>query len=357
MHFCDGFGEVINRLRDRLTAWKARSLSIRGRLTLIKSVLGSIPIYFLSLFKAPVKVINLLESIRSQFFWGFKENQGGISWVKWGSILLSRNMGGLGMGSLFAKNLSLISKWKWRFLTKENALWRKVIKAFYGVDGGFNLHPSLIGGRGVWCDIIKSILYIESIDPSFNDSFILKVGIGKRTSFWLDLWCGNGVRLKDLFSRLYALDTSQECKVWDRWSVSDGKTSGLGLVTLLVHLRLRLATRTNLAMRGIDIPSTLFPLCESAEESIEHSDIALGRVGNHGQLVLDKIIHGVFQCALWAIWKWCNKVVVAFADSVTKVKGEDIFPSIQCLSMLWINVRCVSPPLFGIAGLQALVYS
>ncbi|GKC11569.1 putative RNA-directed DNA polymerase [Tanacetum coccineum] len=68
MHFCDGLGEVINRLRDRLTAWKARSLSIRGRLTLIKSVLGSIPIYFLSLFKAPVKVINLLESIRSRFF-------------------------------------------------------------------------------------------------------------------------------------------------------------------------------------------------------------------------------------------------------------------------------------------------
>ncbi|GJW93138.1 hypothetical protein Tco_0172810 [Tanacetum coccineum] len=140
-------------------------------------------------------------------------------------------------------------------------------------------------------------------------------------------------------------------------NIADPLTKGLSRELVRESSKEMLATRTNLAMRGIDIPSTLFPLCESAEESIEHSDIALGRVGNHGQLVLDKIIHGVFQCALWAIWKWCNKVVVAFADSVTKVKGEDIFPSIQCLSMLWINVRCVSPPLFGIAGLQALVYS
>ncbi|GKB89145.1 reverse transcriptase domain, reverse transcriptase zinc-binding domain protein, partial [Tanacetum coccineum] len=50
MHLSDGWGEVINRLRNRLSVWKARSLSIGGRLILIKYVLDSIPIYFLSLF-------------------------------------------------------------------------------------------------------------------------------------------------------------------------------------------------------------------------------------------------------------------------------------------------------------------
>ncbi|GKC32595.1 reverse transcriptase domain, reverse transcriptase zinc-binding domain protein [Tanacetum coccineum] len=287
MHFCDGFGEVINRLRDRLTAWKARSLSIRGRLTLIKSVLGSIPIYFLSLFKAPVKVINLLESIRSQFFWGFKENQGGISWVKWGSILLSRNMGGLGMGSLFAKNLSLISKWKWRFLTKENALWRKVIKAFYGVDGGFNLHPSLIGGRGVWCDIIKSILYIESIDPSFNDSFIIKWELEVELFLlaYLVWFPPRGRALDDLDDMVLLISNLSLSDIEDKWSWSrDASGSFKVKIPRKVNICVwrasinRLATRTNLAMRGIDIPSTLFPLCESAEESIEHCLISCSRV-------------------------------------------------------------------------------
>lgn len=60
---------------------------------LIKSILGSLPIYYFSLFKAPQKVIELLESIRCRFFWGFKELQRGICWAKWNSILLNANMG------------------------------------------------------------------------------------------------------------------------------------------------------------------------------------------------------------------------------------------------------------------------
>ncbi|GJX71531.1 putative RNA-directed DNA polymerase, eukaryota, reverse transcriptase zinc-binding domain protein [Tanacetum coccineum] len=76
--FICGWNEVVNRFRSRLSAWKAKALSIGGRLTLVKSVLGSLPIYYLSLFKAPQKIINLLEAIRCRFFWGFKDFQRGI---------------------------------------------------------------------------------------------------------------------------------------------------------------------------------------------------------------------------------------------------------------------------------------
>ncbi|GJU11973.1 hypothetical protein Tco_1134369 [Tanacetum coccineum] len=107
--------------------------------------------------------------------------------VKWDSILLSRNMDGLGVGSLFAKNLSLLSKWKWHFISKENALWRKVIKAFYGADGGLNLNPaSFFGARSIWCEIIKAISSVQSIDSGFNNSFTLKVGF-MIFGFWLGL--------------------------------------------------------------------------------------------------------------------------------------------------------------------------
>ncbi|GJY67327.1 hypothetical protein Tco_0469565 [Tanacetum coccineum] len=44
----------------------------------------------------------------------------------------------MGIGSLHAKNLSLLGKWKWRFLTEKEALWMSVIKAFYGENGGFH---------------------------------------------------------------------------------------------------------------------------------------------------------------------------------------------------------------------------
>ncbi|KAL9999607.1 putative RNA-directed DNA polymerase [Helianthus debilis subsp. tardiflorus] len=53
---------VVSKFKMRLK-WKTNSLSIAGRLTLIKSVLDSLPTYYFSLFKAPKKVINDLEGL------------------------------------------------------------------------------------------------------------------------------------------------------------------------------------------------------------------------------------------------------------------------------------------------------
>ncbi|XP_071688672.1 uncharacterized protein [Rutidosis leptorrhynchoides] len=60
---------VFEKLEKRLADWKAKSLSYDGRLTLIKSVLSRIPLNFFSLYKAPICVINKLESLRRRFFW------------------------------------------------------------------------------------------------------------------------------------------------------------------------------------------------------------------------------------------------------------------------------------------------
>nr|GEU48707.1 RNA-directed DNA polymerase, eukaryota, reverse transcriptase zinc-binding domain protein [Tanacetum cinerariifolium] len=43
----------------------------------------------------------------------------------------------LGIGSIKAKNLALTGKWRWCFLVEHNALWRKVISEIHGSDGGF----------------------------------------------------------------------------------------------------------------------------------------------------------------------------------------------------------------------------
>lgn len=52
-----------------LSKWKGRSLSIGGRLTLIQSVLSSLPLYYFSIFRAPHKVLHQLEKIRRRFLW------------------------------------------------------------------------------------------------------------------------------------------------------------------------------------------------------------------------------------------------------------------------------------------------
>ncbi|GJZ05684.1 RNA-directed DNA polymerase, eukaryota [Tanacetum coccineum] len=58
---------IIQQVVKRLSKWKLKTLSIGGRLTLLKSVLCSIPIYHISIFKVPVEVLKRMESIRSHF--------------------------------------------------------------------------------------------------------------------------------------------------------------------------------------------------------------------------------------------------------------------------------------------------
>ncbi|GJZ83372.1 RNA-directed DNA polymerase, eukaryota, reverse transcriptase zinc-binding domain protein [Tanacetum coccineum] len=94
----------------RLSSWKANLLSIGGRLTLIKSVLGSLGIYYLSIFRAPESVLQDLERIRAKFFWGGNKDKNKMAWVKWPIILNSFDKGGLNIGSLKAFNLALLPK-------------------------------------------------------------------------------------------------------------------------------------------------------------------------------------------------------------------------------------------------------
>nr|GEU68641.1 RNA-directed DNA polymerase, eukaryota [Tanacetum cinerariifolium] len=62
--------DVISKVSSRLSKWKLKLLSIDGRLSLLKSVLTSIPLYHMSIFKVPIGVLNHLESIRRNFFYG-----------------------------------------------------------------------------------------------------------------------------------------------------------------------------------------------------------------------------------------------------------------------------------------------
>ncbi|GJR96224.1 pentatricopeptide repeat-containing protein [Tanacetum coccineum] len=78
----------------------------RGHLTLIKAVLGSLGIYYFSIFK--------------------------------NDVLSSFENGGLNIGSLKAFNLFVLQKWRWRMLSHQDALFVKVIKAFHGQEGGFD---------------------------------------------------------------------------------------------------------------------------------------------------------------------------------------------------------------------------
>ena len=54
---------VIRKCERKLARWKQRHLSFGGRVTLIQSILTSIPIYFFSFFRVPSRIVDKLVSI------------------------------------------------------------------------------------------------------------------------------------------------------------------------------------------------------------------------------------------------------------------------------------------------------
>ncbi|KAL7603581.1 uncharacterized protein LOC111910671 [Lactuca sativa] len=78
-----GWQIIIDRFKKMLSSWKVKLLSIRGLLTLIKSILGSLGIYFFSLFSLPATICHSLEALRVRFFLGVDEGQHRIHWVNW----------------------------------------------------------------------------------------------------------------------------------------------------------------------------------------------------------------------------------------------------------------------------------
>jgi hypothetical protein len=122
---------VVDTMAKRLNSWSGCLLSYGGRLTLINSVLASLPLYFFSFYKAPVGVIKQLNRIQRNFIWGGGTEDKRLCWVKWDQICRPKDEGGLGVKNLETFNRSLLSKWKWRFIQEGEAIWANLLQFRY----------------------------------------------------------------------------------------------------------------------------------------------------------------------------------------------------------------------------------
>ncbi|GAU26327.1 hypothetical protein TSUD_56250 [Trifolium subterraneum] len=208
---------VVSRIRKRLSGWKCKNLSFGGRLILLKFVMSSVPVYFLSFFKAPSGIISSLESMFSHFFWGGCEENRKTSWIKWDSICLNKANGGLGVRRLKEFNFSLLGKWVWRCLEEKDSLWCKVLQAKYGQEGG-----RLRFGEGVgshWWRSMNDVRVGAGLGDAqwLLDNITRKVGDGCETRFWTDPWLSD-CSLQRSFGRLFDLTVDKNVSVADMFA-------------------------------------------------------------------------------------------------------------------------------------------
>nr|GEZ82562.1 RNA-directed DNA polymerase, eukaryota [Tanacetum cinerariifolium] len=200
----NAWASTVDKLRSRLFKWKMKTLSIGGRLTLLKLVLGASPLYNMSIFKVPKGILNSMEAIRSKFFNGMEPSTNKITWAAWNKVLASKENGGIGVSSYHALNHALLLKWVLRFISQDGPLWFRVIKALYGnlIDS----HPVNLSSN--WCSIICELHLLEvtvanKVQGVVSSSFRRPVRAGSEYQ-----------HLTDLNSLMESVSLSHSC---DRW--------------------------------------------------------------------------------------------------------------------------------------------
>ncbi|GKA17574.1 RNA-directed DNA polymerase, eukaryota, reverse transcriptase zinc-binding domain protein [Tanacetum coccineum] len=166
-------------------------------------------------FPIPVTIANSLEAMLAKFFWGYTDGERKMQWIEWKSVLASKKYGGLRIGSLQALNLSLIQKWRWRYVHNHHALWVKVISSIHGplTDGtSFNN----LQKNSMWARIVNSIKDMHDKGIILHSNLRRKLNNGVSIKFWHDVWIGDS-SLSTLFPRLFCLDSDPDCFVRDGW--------------------------------------------------------------------------------------------------------------------------------------------
>ncbi|GJX57117.1 RNA-directed DNA polymerase, eukaryota [Tanacetum coccineum] len=245
--------DSIGKIKARLSKWKLKTLSVGGRLTLLKSVLGSTPIYSMSLYKVPKTVLNEMESLRRNFFNGVNGVDRKIAWVQWAKVLASRKYGGLGVSSFFALNRALLFKW-----CGDSSL-KKILFGFIS----FLLYMgSLLGSfrrlvrGGVESQQIEHLrVLLESVILSSADDR------------WV--WELNGEGIFNVKDARQFLDDFflPKAPVATRWIKSI--PIKVNIFAWKLHLD-RLPTRVNLARRGVQVLSSSCPVCNTVQEDVPH---------------------------------------------------------------------------------------
>ena len=104
------FSIILEKISSRISGWKAKVLSQAAKATLIKSVLSSIPSYWMSSFKLPKSTCSQIDARLRDFFWGFTNPGHHIYPKAWDSLCKPKASGGLIFRHAHDLNNVLLSK-------------------------------------------------------------------------------------------------------------------------------------------------------------------------------------------------------------------------------------------------------
>ncbi|GLT57157.1 hypothetical protein SLA2020_301450 [Shorea laevis] len=173
---------ILDKVRSKLAGWKTKFFTMAGRTTLIKSVLATVPNYYMQSQMLPISTLNSLDKISRDFLWGSTENQHKLHLVSWEKVTQPKTYGGLGIKAAKEANLATMCKLNWRLHTEKHALWNRVLSAKYMINSCRFQFPNQCSP--VLHNIRKgNTLFFKGLKWIPKD--------GRLISFWNDTWVGH----------------------------------------------------------------------------------------------------------------------------------------------------------------------
>ncbi|KAF7812646.1 ribonuclease H [Senna tora] len=122
---------LVDKVQKRLSGWKAKHLSLAGKITLAKSVIDSIPIFIMQTEAIPKGVCEVVEKLNRGFLWWSDGDNRKPHLVAWNEVCKPIDDGGLGLRPLKGMNSAMLMKLGWRLIGDKESLWARVLRAKY----------------------------------------------------------------------------------------------------------------------------------------------------------------------------------------------------------------------------------
>ena len=136
---------LLDKILAKIQAWTSRSLAYVGRLQLISSVLYNVQMYWCSLFIIPKYTTSKIEQIFSNFLWSGKMGSARHAKIRWESVCLPKEEGGLGLRRVKDSNDANVMKHIWNLFYRKDSLWVAWVRRLYLRQGS------------LWCAKVPSI--------------------------------------------------------------------------------------------------------------------------------------------------------------------------------------------------------
>lgn len=177
----EALGYIQERVLKVIHGWSGKTLTLAGKVILIKAVATAIPSYHMSCFLLPLSLCHDIEMALANFWWGEFANRHKMHWRNWADLGTPKATGGLGFRSFATFNKSLLAKQCWRIINNPQDFWVRILKSLYFPYCSFM--EAGCGGRASWA--WHSLL--AGRDVLFRGAW-WQVLDGTNIKMWVDPW-------------------------------------------------------------------------------------------------------------------------------------------------------------------------